>query len=51
MKRKCFRKVKRHLKEKIILKTDYTTKKLLMFCSSKDQVTTAQEDNLICNAM
>ena len=47
MKRNCFRKVKRYLKEEVNFKTLYTTKKLSMFCSSKDQIPTDQKANLI----
>ena len=47
MKRNCFRKVKRYLKEEVIFKTLYTSKKLSMFCSSKDQIPTDQKANLI----
>ena len=57
MKRNCFRKVKRYLKEDVIFKTIYTNKKLSMFCSSKDQIPRDQKANLIysftcpgCNA-
>ena len=47
MKRNCFRKVKRYLKEEVIFKTLYTTKKLSMFCSSMDEIPTDQKVNLI----
>ena len=47
MKRNCFRKVKRYLNEEAIFRTLYISKKLSMFCSSKDQIPTDPKSNLI----
>ena len=47
IKERCFRKIKRCLKEDVRFVTCYNTKKSAMFCSSKDILPTNQKANVI----